>query len=99
LSDKYESRSFTKEWLEEEGIPYDNEGVEMEDELGGGRWMDYRTITFEAPDDGFWYQLTFEIGKTENQECHWDEYLDFPVECFRVEQVEVMVKQWKLIKK
>lgn len=99
MSDNHEYRSFTKEWLEDNGLPYEFPDSEFEDTIGSGRWYDYRTVTFKAPDDGLWYQLVFEIGKTENQWCSWDECLDFPVKCFRVERVEVVRHEWQLVKK
>lgn len=97
--DLYESREVTLEWLEENGLPYDNADAELETEDVGRRWMDVTTCTFQAPDDGLWYQFYFDVGKTECQETYWNEYLDNPVELMRVEPVEVVVKQWQLVKK
>lgn len=99
MSDKFESREFTREWLEDNGLPYEFPDSDIEDKDFGRRWTDDRVVTFKAPDDGLWYQLVFEIGKTENQWRAWDESLDFPVECFRVEQVEVVKYEWQLVKK
>lgn len=99
MSDKYESRYVTKEWLEENGLPYDNAGAELETEDVGRRWMDVTTCTFQAPDDGLWYQFYFDVGKTENQWCSWDEELSDPVELMRVERKEVMVYKWELVRK
>ena len=87
-------RSFPLALLEEWDVPYEN--VDCVRELGGGRWSDYETVVFQAPDDGKLYKLEYEVGKTEVQDISWDEYLDDPVVLPQVVSLEryVIQKYW-----
>jgi hypothetical protein len=93
------TREFTVEQLEELGLPY--EGYEYEElEHGGGRWYDYMQVVFKAPDDGQYYQFYYQVGKTESQDCYWDENFDNGVvQAKRVHRVTrtVEVLEWEEI--
>lgn len=89
-------RAFTVEQLEEWGLPYNNLHEELEH--GGGRWYDYMKVVFEAPDDGLAYMFYYQVGKTESQDCYWEE--GFPngiVEATRVELVPIVIEtsEWR----
>ena len=64
----------------------------IKDEITGtGRWSIFHNIIFEY--DGKFYQTSYSVGATEEQdESPW-EYKD-EVECTEVELKEVKVKKW-----
>ena len=95
------NRSFPLDQLSEWGLPYRNRGivVSTETEDSGRRWVDERTVVFRAPDDGYHYALCFDVGKTELQECSWDEELEDPVVLARVKLVQVKVDRWVPVEK
>lgn len=89
------TRSFTIEQLKEWDIPHGRANViARETEDVGRRWMDVVTCVFKAPDDGLTYSFCYDVGKTEHQECSWDEELDNPVVATRVTLRQVKIDQW-----
>lgn len=90
------TRSFTKEWLMENDIPWSDYEVSTEVIDTGRRWMDDVEVVFQMPDDGFYYMLTYQVGRTEMQESYWHEELDDTENLPRVELKEVVtvVKEW-----
>lgn len=68
------TREFPLELLRKWDVPYKYVWSETEDV--GRRWMDVCTVVFEAEDDGFFYQMSYDVGKTEYQEQGWDEGID-----------------------
>lgn len=96
----YVTKTFSLEWMKEEDLPWSDYTVSLETEDVGRRWMDVTTCVFEDPDEaGAFYEFCFDEGKTEYQDQRWYEELEDEVVCTRVEQVDVVVKQWKPIKR
>lgn len=58
--------------------------------------MDEEQVVFQMPDDGFYYMLAYQVGKTEMQDVYWHEDLDTVEDLPRVELKEVVtvVKEW-----
>jgi len=91
------NRTFPLDLLRKWKLPYSCElVVSRETEDVGRRWMDVCTVVFKAPDDGYHYVLSFDVGKTEYQEVSWDEELSDPIDLARVEKRErtVVVEEW-----
>jgi hypothetical protein len=90
------TRAFDRDWLIGEDIPWSDYEVSTEIVDTGGRWMDEAQCVFQMPDDGFYYMLTYEVGKTEYQEVDWHDNLDAVENLPRVELVEktIVVKEW-----
>jgi len=89
------NRTFILDQLREWDLPWDDEiVVSRETEDVGRRWMDVCTIVFKAPDDGYHYALSFDVGKTEYQEQSWDEDFGDTVDLARVELKQITVEQW-----
>lgn len=94
----YVVRTFPLELLKEWDAPYTYE-VWSETEDVGRRWVDVCTTVFRAPDDGFLYEITFDVGKTENQWQAW--YDDFGPQVTLPRVIEglrvVEQKYWKRV--
>lgn len=89
------NRTFTLDQLNEWGLPdHKDVTVSIETEDVGRRWMDVCTVIFKAPDDGYHYALSFDVGKTEYQEQSWDYDFEDTVDLARVELRKVTVEQW-----
>lgn len=89
------TRSIPLDQLREWKLPDSREiVVSSEIEDVGRRWMDVCTVVFKAPDDGLHYSFCYDVGKTEYQECSWDEELDDPLPCTRVELRQIKVDKW-----
>lgn len=92
------TRKFSLQWMKDEDLPWSDMVVFKESEDVGRRWMNVVTVVFQAPDDGLFYMFYYDEGKTEYQDNDWYECLDDEVECTRVEERPVVVKQWLPIK-
>ena len=97
------TRVFTRDELEEMGVPYEcggGEGTaeELYDELyDTTRWSNVYEFVFRAPDDGKAYRVYYEVGATEMQEADLWAYAESIV-AFEVEQVQVTKTEWKPVK-
>lgn len=95
------SRTFTREQLEEIGVPFELDGddtcaIELSDRLiGTERWTDVHRLVFRAPDTGDAYQVDYEVGSTEHQDGidPWHRH-GKTISAVEVEQRPVVVQQW-----
>lgn len=95
------TRHFTREQLEEIGVPFELDGddtcaTELSNELiGSERWTDVHRLVFRAPDDGKAYQVDYEVGSTEHQDGidPWHRW-GKTIPAVEVEQRPVTVMQW-----
>lgn len=96
------TRAFTREQLEEIGVPFELDGddtcaTELSDQLiGSERWTDVHRLVFRAPDDGNAYQVTYEVGSTEHQDGidPWHRH-GKTILATEVEQRPVVTQQWR----
>lgn len=99
------TRIFEADYLRDElDLPYYADAHEGENvSYDSGRWMEYMTCYFKAPDDGKFYSFDWSKGLTENQEDEypWGYYGsgDEPVECVEVEPYEetVVIKKYRIV--
>lgn len=96
------TRTFTREALEEMGIPYSwdaepGKAAERlhEEQVDTGRWVSVHEIVFRAPDDGRAWSVCYEEGLTESQDGTdpWD--YDDEITATEMEPHEVTVIQWR----
>jgi len=98
------TRVFTRNELEEIGVPYECgafEGSAEElhcDLYDRSRWSLTYEFIFRAPDDGRAYLVYYDVGATEMQDGTdlWN-YED-AIKAVEVEQVEVVTTEWKSVK-
>lgn len=83
------TRTFTRDQLEELDVPYTNLHDEQVDSR---RWAEVRTCVFQT-EDGTAYKVTYQRPLTEHQECDtW--FDDDEIKAVEVEQRPVVVQQW-----
>ncbi|MFE5159112.1 hypothetical protein ACFRNT_11370 [Streptomyces sp. NPDC056697] len=96
------TREFTREELEEIGIPYEwdaepGKAAEQlhEEQVDTRRWVSVHEVVFRAPDDGKAYSVMYEEGLTEQQEDTdpWD-YED-TITATEMEPHEVTLTVWR----
>lgn len=98
------SRHFTREQLEEIGVPFELDGddtcaTELSDELiGTERWTSVHRLVFRHPEDGLAYQVTYEVGSTEHQDGidPWHRHGE-TIPALEVEQRPVVTQQWRAV--
>jgi len=93
------SRHFSRDSLID--IVFENLGGEViKDEIvDHSRWSVCHSVVFKSNDDGLLYATSYSTGATEQQmESPW-EYDEDPIECRRVEAVQVTKTVYKEIKK
>ncbi|QDN57353.1 hypothetical protein [Streptomyces sp. S1D4-20] len=96
------SRTFTREQLEEIGVPFELGGNDTcatklaSDSDGNGRWTETVRLVFRHPEDGQAYLVRYQVGLTEHQDGidPWMRYGD-TIPALEVEQQPVVVQQWK----
>jgi hypothetical protein len=96
------TRHFTREQLEEIGVPFELDGddtcaTELSNELiGTERWTDVHRLVFRAPDTGDAYEVHYEVGSTEHQDGidPWHRH-GKTIPAVEVEQRPVVVQQWR----
>ncbi|MFD7093356.1 hypothetical protein [Streptomyces xanthophaeus] len=95
----HRTRTFTRDQLEEIGVPHELGGdgcaTELADDNGGSRrWTEIRRLIFRAPDDGKAYLVLYQTPLTEHQECDtW--FNEDEITATEMEQQPVTVMQWK----
>ncbi|MEU9259012.1 hypothetical protein AB0D68_11065 [Streptomyces sp. NPDC048212] len=96
-------RTFTREDLEEIGVPFecgDYEGAaeELYRELyDTTRWAHVYEFVFRSPYDGKAYRVYYRTGATEMQDqdiWNWED----SIKAVEVEEVQVMTTEWKPVK-
>lgn len=95
-------RQFTKELLEEWGLPWGNA---LQDEVHDtGRWQEHHALVFRAPDDSLLYRVFYAQGLTEMQEMDpWDDEdpnvsSDGTIPGEQVEPVETTVIEYQVVR-
>lgn len=101
-----QTRTITREQLEDWGLPYDLPTEQMAIPPGYGtelhreqtetrRWYSINLLVFRAPDDGQPWGVTYLQGLTEVQEDTdpWDDKPE--VTAYRMEQYEKTVTAWR----
>jgi hypothetical protein len=96
------TRHFTREQLEEIGVPFELGGnddcaTELADELiGTERWTSVHRLVFRAPDTGDAYEVHYEVGSTEHQDGidPWHRH-GKTIPAVEVEHRPVVVQQWR----
>lgn len=64
------TRIFTMDEIDEWGLPYEGGDIIQSDEvIDHGRWSLWHELIFQAPDDGKFWKLTYQVPATERQEC------------------------------
>jgi hypothetical protein len=97
------TRVFTRDELEEIGVPFEcggDEGTaeELYDELyDTTRWHHIYEFVFRAPDDGKAYRVYYQSGATEMQDTDLWNY-ENKITAIEVELVEVVTTEWKPVK-
>lgn len=97
------TRIFTREDLEEIGVPhecgaFEGSAEELHDELyDTDRWHHIYEFIFRAPDDGKAYRVYYQSGATEMQDADLWNY-ENRIEAVEVEQVQVTTTEWKPVK-
>lgn len=61
------TRAFTREELDNLGLPDNGELAVLDEERDTGRWTEHRVVIARI-DDRLW-ELRYQVGLTENQEC------------------------------
>jgi hypothetical protein len=98
-----ETRIFTRDELDEIGVPYEcgafeGSAKELHCELfDTTRWSHVYEFVFRAPDDGKAYRVYYRRGATEMQDqdlWNWDD----EIQAVEVEQVQVTKTEWKPVK-
>jgi hypothetical protein len=93
-------RNFSRELLEEWGLPLKNREIILHDEPWDElRWCIVHRLIFRAPDDGKTYEVYWERPATEMQEGldPWND--EKAVMGTHVEQVEVVDLQWRPVQR
>ena len=88
-------RSFKKQWLLDNVLDDEGEGVENLEEIVGPkhRWYEEMTTIFSF--EGKFYAVKWNRGLTEEQENEYLEHEPEDVELPEMAQVEVTVLKWK----
>jgi hypothetical protein len=101
----FKARVFTRDELEEMGVPHEcggDEGTaeELHCEIyDTTRWSNVYEFVFRAPDDGKAYRVYYDWPATEMQEGGvdlWD--YENRIKAVEVEQVQVVTTEWKPVK-
>jgi hypothetical protein len=95
-------RHFTREQLEEIGVPFELDGddtcaSELSNRLvGSERWTHVHELVFRHPETGDAYRVIYEVGSTEHQDDidPWHRH-GKTIAALEVEQRPVVVQQWK----
>lgn len=96
------TRKFTREQLEEMGVPYDWDAepgkeaeILREQQTDTRRWVSWHECLFRAPDDGKVYAVDYQQGLTESQDGTdlWDD--EDIVTAVEMEPYEVTVTEWR----
>ncbi|MGW1828864.1 hypothetical protein ACWCO0_09520 [Streptomyces tubercidicus] len=96
------TRTFTREALEEMGIPYEwdaepGKAAEIlhQEQIDTRRWVSINEVVFLAPDDGRAWSVCYEKGLTESQDDTdlWGD--DDEVTATEMESHAVTVVQWR----
>jgi hypothetical protein len=97
-------RIFTREQLEEIGVPHEcggDEGTaeELHDELyDTSRWTNIYEFVFRAPDDGKAYRVYYEVGASDSQDDIDLWGYEENISAVEVEQIQVVTTEWKPVK-
>ncbi|MFD4699804.1 hypothetical protein [Streptomyces niveus] len=97
-------REFTREDLEEMGIPHEWDAEHPaerlhEAQIGTRRWVSIHEVIFRAPDDGKAWAVTYDRGLTESQDGTdpWG-YGEQTIRAVEMEPYEVTVTKWRAVK-
>ncbi|MFB7114075.1 hypothetical protein [Streptomyces sp. NPDC056291] len=95
------TREFTREQLEEIGIPYDWDAepgkaaeILTTEQIDTRRWVSIHEVVFRTPDDGRVWSVGYQEGLTEVQDGTDLWFGDDVVKADEMEAVEVTVTEW-----
>lgn len=101
------TRTFTRDQLDEMGLPHDlvseehaakhpEAAIELHcKQVASRRWVSVHELVFRAPDDGLAYLVRYEQGLTEHQDGTDPWGYGDEVTAVEVEQRPVVLQQWK----
>ena len=87
-------RTFTRDYLENLGLPFDNDDIIEHRELESqGRWTQTYSLVFWDEVTAFYWMIHYYVGATENQEI--DPFNDqLLIEGTQVHEEEVVTTRW-----
>lgn len=93
-------RTFTRNELEELGVPFANTHVVHDEQCGENRWSTVHKCVFQAEPNGPLWEVTYYLPATELQECDLWSYRNHgakpeTVEATQVEAYEVAVIKYR----